>query len=155
MSPSAYLGVIARSTIARLWWLAIAPAALIAYGAAADRRWIVVGLMLIFIVYPLSMSLTILRYATLPKLALRASATMADIEGDIITLYKRGDDSNPPSAIDKTTVTAATVSKGIIYLLTGPKAEDIILIPATAITADELKTLMRLTAPSDTYDFSN
>lgn len=157
VSPSAYLSVITRAIIYRLWWLAVVPAALIAYGVAADWRWAVVGLATLFIVYPMAMSFTILRYATLPSLAGRASATLADIDecSDIVILYKQSDDDNPPVAVERATIIAATVSNGYLRLHTAPRTEAFIMIPVAAFTHDDFKALMSRLAPSDTYDFTN
>lgn len=156
VSPSAYMAAITRSLIARRWWAGLVPAALIAYGAAADWRWAVVGLMLVFIVYPMAMSFTILRYATLPQLAARASSTHAEISGDAIRLYRLPqEDDLPPVRVAEARITSASTSRGMLRLATGSRTEDIILIPAEALATADFADLLRRFAPDETYDFSN
>ncbi|MDE6333926.1 MAG: hypothetical protein K2L77_04680 [Muribaculaceae bacterium] len=154
--PSAYMAAITRSLIARRWWLGLAPAALMAYGAAADWRWAVVALILIFIVYPMAMSFTILRYATLPQLAAHASATQAVIDGDIIKLYRHdGDDDSPATCIAEAGIVSATAANGMLRIKTGPCRQDLILIPAECVPAADFTAILSQFAPEESYDFSN
>lgn len=150
------MAAITRSLIARRWWLGLAPAALMAYGAAADWRWAVVALILIFIVYPMAMSFTILRYATLPQLAAHASATQAVIDGDIIKLYRHdGDDDSPATCIAEAGIVSATAANGMLRIKTGPCRQDLILIPAECVPAADFTAILSQFAPEESYDFSN
>lgn len=146
---------ITRTLIARRWWLGLAPVALIVWGAVADWRWAVVGLMLIFIIYPLMMSFTILRYATLPQLAARASATMADIDGDTVRLYRHSGDDTPPTCVAEARIVSVSQIRGMLRLATGHRTEDFIIIPAEALPAVDLNDILRRFSPEESYDFYN
>lgn len=155
LSPAAYMTAITRVLITRRWWLSLAPAALIVWGAVADWRWAVVGLMLIFIIYPLAMSFTILRYATLPQIAARASATMADIDGDTVRLYRHTGDDTPPTCVAEARIISASHTRGMLRLATGQRTEDFIIIPSEALPAADFSDILRRFSPEESYDFSN
>ncbi len=156
VSPTAYMAAIARSLVARRWWLGLVPAALIAYGVAADWRWAVVGLIFIFIIYPMAMGFTILRYATLPQLAARTSATQAVIDGDSIRLYRHDDNSDTPAIlVAEAGIVSVTVAHGMLRIETGNRPEDFIFIPTAALASADLNAILRQFAPDESYDFSN
>lgn len=128
--PTAYLNHIASRIAGRLWWLILFPAALIAGGLVADWRWAVVGLMLLLIVYPMVMTLAVLRYAANRQLAGRSSASAVSLDPPAcVTLYRRPDPESEPQPIEKITVTNVEYTSRFIVMTTGASLSDVILIP--------------------------
>lgn len=84
VSSSAYISAIARRVVRRAWWLPAFSLTVIAVGLGSNIRIAILGLMLLFIIYPMIMSFTIMRYAALPSLAERTLANrFALIDGHL------------------------------------------------------------------------
>lgn len=122
-TDGAYLNKIASRVASRFWWLLIPLLLLALWGLACDWRWALVALMLIFIVFPMAMTLTILKYAASKKLISRSRASWARYNDSIIELF----DSND-SLLEHYTHSQAIFSKNKIIFIIGNAPDDIIII---------------------------
>lgn len=156
VEPSRYLSTIAARIAGRLWWVGLLPVALIVYGLAADVRFAFVGLIVLLLIFPVAVTTALLSHALSPELAGRASSTLAAIDGDSLTLYRRLDlreaapesPSVDPSAVPFSSagdtpcrlveierLPVVDIHEGTRYCLvvTGRGIADFVLIPATAL----------------------
>lgn len=135
MAASDYLPHVAMRLAWRLWWLLLPPLAAIAYGAAADWRWAIVGLIGIFIIFPMVMSLAVIRYAASPLILRRAATAAAAIDrtdGTVTLLDAEGHatETHPWPPYPAT-------SRGRLVVPLGPAPDDILLIPLAALNPTE------------------
>lgn len=84
---AAYFSAILRRKLWSLWWLALVALAVVAAGFATDLRVAIVGFMLLLIVYPLSMTLTVLSEAMRPETVRLTGVTAAVIADGCLRLY--------------------------------------------------------------------
>ncbi len=147
-SSSAWLRMAATRLLWRIWWIAFVPVALIGYGLAADWRWAVVGLMLIFIVFPMVMSLAILRYATLPRIANLLQAAVAVIDDGGITLAT---EEKELARLNRADIKAVSIGRQYIGITFGTAIQDFTIIP-TADLPQEAVTAISALAPADSWD---
>ena len=143
-SPSAYIHHIAARMAGRLWWLLAVPLCVMIYGAAADWRWIVVGLMILFIIYPMIITLVILRYAAMPVIARRATANQLRFEaGDGIVALRAdySDDDVVIVELEHYKIQDAELHRDNIIVRTGPALSDFLIIPRSALSEQQLQYL--------------
>lgn len=86
VAPSAYLGAISRSMLGRMWWLLIPAAGALAAGLF-DWRYAAVGLILLFLVFPITVTTALMNHAMRPEVIRRAAGRKAVIDGDRATIY--------------------------------------------------------------------
>ncbi len=146
VSTSTYMSAIARRTARRAWWLPILATAVIATGPVFhDIRIAIIGLMLLFIIYPMIMSFTVMRFATLPHLAERTLANIFSLQGDIISLSQTNTDEESGEVsvreLGKFKITGVSHSGNKLIFNTGAGIADIIIAPADAVDKSELTAL--------------
>lgn len=147
MPAGAYIRCIARRLAWRLWWLPAAACALITIGAAADWRVSVVGLMLLMTIYPAVMSIAVMSYALKPETVSRTHIDHIEITPSAITLYT---ESAPVATVTPDKVRALSFKSAYIELVTGPRPDDIILIPRSMLTAESEAVIQTAYSPSQT-----
>lgn len=125
IAPSAYLPHVASRLAWKLWWLALLPAAAVVYGLAADWRWILVGLILLMVVYPMVMSVAVVRYAASERI-LRRAATASVAEADDMLILLAADGSEIERVRRPEYI---TTSRGHRILPLGPEPDNILLLP--------------------------
>ena len=110
--------------------------------------------MLLFLVYPMIMTMTILRYATVPAHALRTAADHATVDGSVITLWHTEDDEEADEdkapvrrPVLTATIISAETSRGSLVVRTGHSPADIIIIPAASFAPDDLCAILARFAP--------
>lgn len=127
LAASAYLRPVAARLFWRLWWVLAVPLALVCYSvAASDWRWAVVAFMALLIIYPMVMSLAVMRYAASERVLRRASAVSARMDTDgSVTLYDADShiiESLPPAQY-------VTPSHGRLLMQYSAAPDDILLLP--------------------------
>lgn len=145
VTASSYLGRIAVTLFWRLWWLLLIPAAAICAGIIYDPRIALIGLMGLFIIYPGIMTLAIIRYGMGTATAARPRMTDMAIDDHALTLT--GPDL-PPATIPTDQITAAQLdgSHRLIFTI-GPRPDDIVIIPSSALTVPDLSEILDRFAP--------
>jgi len=158
VEPRTYLGLMVRRMLWRRWWLFAIPIAIMAIGCVADWRVAVIGLMLVFIVYPMAMSLVMLNHALSPALIAKTRTTKATFTNGAIIIA--------PTAIDylkrperpkrltslklakypKFPVKSLKTQNGRITIETGRAIADIVLIPQEAFSPKQLSELLNILA---------
>lgn len=136
------MSAIARRVALRAWWLPALALVVICAGLYYDVRVAILGLMLLFIIYPMIMSFTIMRYATLPSLAKRTLANRFDIaEGCLIISHTETDEETGQQStqeLGKYHVKELTHSGSRIIFSVGPGVADIVIAPADDIDPTSL-----------------
>ncbi|MDE6300181.1 MAG: hypothetical protein K2M19_00510 [Muribaculaceae bacterium] len=132
----------------RLWWLITLPLALIGAGLMADWRWAVVGLMLLFIVYPMVMTMVILRYTAHPSMARRSTAEAIEFTGDDmlrILKIERHEDTDDVRfvEIERCPVVRTEFRRAMVVVTVGPAVTDFLLIPRKSLNQDQLILLAK------------
>ena len=133
MPPArAYIRCIAGRVAWRLWWLPLIAAATAAYGLAADWRWVVVALMLVLLIFPAAMTLTVLGYATSPRVIQRSRAASAELAHDYAATLRDGS-----GAVIATLPAPRYMSRSGSYLMLDYSSapDDILLVPPQSVTA--------------------
>ena len=144
LTARAYTGPIAARLFWRLWWLWLLPVGVIVAGALTDWRIALLGLMLVFVVYPAVLTIALLGHAMRPDVVARSLATGAEIADDgtlTLRLPEAGKELTFPAvrSIDR---------RGrYISLTVGPKVSDIVLIPADAVPPESLALLRQALTP--------
>lgn len=142
VSSSAYMSAIARRGALRAWWLPALALVVICAGFYNDIRMAILGLMLLFIIYPMIMSFTIVRYATLPSLAERTLANrFALIDGHLhISSVETDEESGQENVRHLGTFDICGVTHSGIYIIftTGKGLADIVIAPADDIDSRAL-----------------
>lgn len=87
VAPGKYLGAIAYDMLGKLWWLLLIPLIFFIAGVA-DWRWAVIGLMMLFLVYPALMTIALLSHGMRIEVIRRSSSRLASVDGNKITLYR-------------------------------------------------------------------
>jgi len=146
VSTSTYMSAIARRTARRAWWLPALAIAVIASGLVFhDIRIAILGLMLLFIIYPMIMSFTVMRYATLPHLAERTLANRFSLQGNIIFLSQVNTDEESGNVsvreLGMFHITGVGHSGNKLIFSTGDGIADIIITPTDAVDKSELTAL--------------
>ena len=137
VAASAYLGRIAAALFWQLWWLPLIPLAAVAAGLWADTRIALIGLMMLFIIYPAVMTLALIRYGMSPAVAARARATSMTLDDTSLTLL-RGN-SAAPVIISTAGITGVRIVSGDrLVIHTGPRPDDIVIVPADALTPADI-----------------
>lgn len=145
ISSSTYLATIARRLLRRAWWLPVLALTVIAGGMAYDVRFAIIGLMLLFIIYPMIMSFAIMRYATLPTLARRTLANTFELHDDTLSISQitedeeNGDTKITP--IESAHVTGIYHHGDNVIFEIGPAPADIIIVPTDALNPQILSNL--------------
>lgn len=129
MTPGAYLGVIASNMLGRLWWLFAIPAVCFVIGLA-DWRWAAVGLIVLFLIYPIIVTTALMTDGMRPEVIRRASATSAEINGDRINIYRGEQHELIESAQIVDIISGKTYTRYII----GKRSYDFILIPNSVLS---------------------
>ncbi len=125
-----YLPHVAARLFWNLWWTLLPPAVAIAYGLIADWRWIIVGLILLLIIYPMVMTLAVIRYAASGRILRRSATTAVTFgpDGTISMLNSNGD------VIERAAMPPyTTTSRGRLVISLGHSPDDFLLIPLEAI----------------------
>lgn len=142
VSSSAYMSAIARRVALRAWWLPALALVVICAGLYRDIRVAILGLMLLFIIYPVIMSFTIMRYATLPSLAERTLANRFDLAGcELIISHIETDEKTGQESIQELGafhVNGMTHSGSRIIFSVGPGLADIVIALADDIDSQVL-----------------
>ena len=139
-----YLGAIAKCELGRRWWFFLFPLALFIVGFY-DWRWAVVGLMLLFLVYPFGLTIALLNNALRPEVIGRASSNFAKFDEENITIFKKkaeetdnSDDKNVELDKIETKKIVEIVNVGkFTKIIVGSKFYDFILIPNDSIIHHE------------------
>lgn len=134
------MNCIARRVALRLWWLVAIAVVTVAAGAAADWRFAIVGLMILFIVYPMAMSLAILAYAAKPTVVDRMTVQTVDVTDSAITLRKA--DGSQIAEITPRAVTSITTSPQYIIISTGRRPDDVVILPRTILSDADISCIM-------------
>lgn len=154
ITASQYIQRIIRAWAARIWWVALVPLAVIAWGLAADWRIAVIGFMLLLIVYPMAATFAVLSCATRPDVARRTRASRAVFDDSLDRVELILDTLDDDGAVIASDVLESAVILGVqadgdtITLRIGPAIPDFILLPRHAIEPDRLAALLARHAPA-------
>lgn len=138
MAPGKYLGAIAYNMLGRLWWLLLVPVAFFIAGVY-DWRYAVIGLMLLFLLYPFILTITLMTDGMRPEVVRRAASRMAAFDGDEVELFKsvetEEDEDAEPRFIHLETLRVREFypSRKLTRLVVGRHPYDIVLIPTESI----------------------
>lgn len=145
VSSSVYMSAIARRVALRAWWLPVLALIVIAAGLYSDIRIAILGLMLLFIIYPMIMSFTIMRYATLPCLAERTLANrFALIDGHLHIADVEADEESGQESVrhlGEYDISGVAHSGSYIIFSTGKGVADIIIAPADDVDPSVLSDI--------------
>lgn len=151
VAPSAYLGTMARRMLVRRWWLFAVPLAVTAIGCFTDWRIAVIGLMLVFIVYPMIMSLVMLNYALHPSVIARARTASATFAGNTllpatthpIYIAEPAAMLRPATLkIDGLPIRRVSVNRTQLLVETGDGIADFVIIPAKVINPALMRVIL-------------
>lgn len=156
VAPSVYLGLMARRMAGRRWWLFAIPLAVIATGIFTDWRISLIGLMLVFIVYPMVMSLVMLNHALDPDVISRSRTTAATFTRGYVFLAA-APSMRPVSRIPGTLpkslklavvpVKSLTATGGRLIIETGSRVQDFVIVPEAAVSPGDIRTLLNAFSP--------
>lgn len=132
---AAYTSCIARRVALRLWWVIAIAAAAIVTGAVADVRICIVGLMVLFIIFPAAMSLAVLGYALRPSVVALTRAASASVAGGALTVSDAG--GAVLAVVPLARVRSIGVSSGRDVIICGASPADVVILPAGMLTPGE------------------
>lgn len=130
VAASAYIKAKARNAVWRLWLLPAAGLAAIVIGLYADWRWCVVGLMSIFIVFPMAMTLAVLSIGVDAAKLCRVAEVKVSDNG--ITLYDC--DGTLLVSIPLTAITDIRSDRRQFVITCRGHKPDVVIIPAELLT---------------------
>lgn len=155
VSSSAYVSVATRRFLARAWWPGLLIVPLIVWGLMRDLRFAFLGLILLFVVYPMLAVLAIMRHSINPRLAARSTATHFDLEGlkiRCIRITEADDGSTTSEDVDCAAVTALERSGDRLIFITGPRVCDFVIASHDAIAPEALAQLTAKLAEADGFE---
>ncbi len=140
LTPSAYLRQMSVRLFFSYWWLALIPAVVIAGGLLLDWRWAVVGLMLLFIIFPMVVTMTLLRYGMAPGMVARMLVTGAELTDDALILYNVDGEEKLRIAASK--VRSASLHGSFLIIDFGRAPDAIVIIPREAFSDDQVAAII-------------
>lgn len=132
---------LAWSWLAARWWIIAAPLAAVAVWGCYDIRAVYVGLILLFIAFPMALTLVWFDYALSP--ATRRSVLQKRIVADDcgLTITYPGEDEEtfvrPDEKMEWGTFNTFTDNGRTVFLVYGPRLDERLEIPVDAFDADE------------------
>ena len=106
------------------------PIGLIIAGAMSDWRVVILGLMILFIVYPMVMTFAMLRYAAMPMPVGRASVDSVELlDTGKLRLLRRVEPDGPAEVVEELMPKEVRVEKRRLVIITGPSICDFFLLP--------------------------
>ena len=136
---SAYMSLIARRLVWRLWWIIAAAITAIAIGVAIDIRISIVGLMLLLVIYPAVMTFAVLAYALKPEVVQRTRMAQVDVTGD--RLEVRDDSDRVICGITPGQVRSLSFARERVTIAYGSRVDDVLIIPRRMFTDEALDKL--------------
>lgn len=135
-----YINRLAFTWLANRWWLLAAPLVAVSVWALFDLRAIYVGLVIIFLLYPMSLTLVWFDYALSPQ-SIRAittkQVTVKAVGLSIDFIPKNVDSKTLPSVfISWNEIRAAELSADALTLILGQRLDDRLTLPREAFSSD-------------------
>lgn len=142
VAPGKYLGAIARSIMGRLWWLLLIPIIFFIAGFI-NWRWAAVGLIILMLMYPMTLTTALLSHALRPEVIRRSASRRASFEDDVITIYREEKISDETSvvftAVESLKIIDLIPAGNLTKIVVGPKIFDFILIPTPLLPVKLMK----------------
>lgn len=142
-----YLGAVARRVGWRMWWMPLIGLAVAWWGVAAGSfRYMALGFMLVLIVFPMIQTLAVVRYATLPSLAVRCRANEFHLGSDRVLTLKHSEVDPETGAVSDTLIEQATVERveyrgKYAHLWVGKALHDFAIVPLWAVDQTVLASI--------------
>lgn len=138
ISSRNYINRLALTWLANRWWLLAMPLVAVSVWALFDIRAIYVGLVIIFLLYPMSLTLVWFDYALSPQ-SIRAITTKqvtVKAEGLKLDFLPKHEDCKPlPSVfISWDEIRAAELSSDALTLVLGQRLDDRLTLPCDAFS---------------------
>ena len=142
---------LAQEWLGRHWLLLMLPLAAVSVWALFDLRALYVLAIVIFLIYPMTMTVVWLSYALSPK-SIRAIRlkTVTVLPDRIDVEYVESDDDSRPAlpsdSIDLADIVSVEQSGTGLILITGPRLDDRLFLPADAFTTDDWNAVLAVFA---------
>ncbi len=134
ISSRHYINRLALSWLANHWWLLAVPIVAVSVWALFDVRAVYVGLVVIFLLYPMSLTLVWFDYALSPQSIRAITSKQVTVTADGLTIdyLPKAEDCRPmPSAfISWGDVRSAELSPDDVTLILGRRLDDRLTLPA-------------------------
>ncbi|MDE6369726.1 MAG: hypothetical protein K2K94_10875 [Muribaculaceae bacterium] len=135
-----YINRLAFTWLANRWWLLAMPLVAVSVWALFDIRAIYVGLVIIFLLYPMSLTLVWFDYALSPQ-SIRAITTKqvtVEAGGLKLDFFPKNDDCKPlPSVfITWNEIRAAELSSNALTLVLGQRLDDRLTLPCDVFSPE-------------------
>lgn len=143
--PLAYIHALAVAWLGRRWLLLACPLAAVAVWAAFDVRAVYVGLIMLFIIYPMALSLVWFNYAfSLQSRRAVADKTVTISDSGLSVCFLPSAADAPalsPWHIAWTQIISASQSSRHVTLVTGQRLDDRLDIPSDALSDNAWRLL--------------
>lgn len=149
--PGRYMNSLAQAWLGRHWLILILPLAAIGVWTLFDRRALYVLAIVIFLVYPLTMTVVWLSFSLSPNSirAIRQKTVTVTNSLIIVDYICNDDDHRPPlptETIDTETILSVEQTSDGLVLRTGPRLDDRLQLPADAFTPDDWNNILTIFA---------
>ncbi len=148
--PAAYMRRLLSLWLGSRWWIIALFFAIFIIASALDVRFLLVGLMLIFLVYPMLMATLCIKYLLTPKVRRAVLTKQVEIRtpDTILITYPVADESAEvplePDIIPLAKVKKVRIINGDLILILDMSALSFIIVPMHAFGTDGLKVAKAL-----------
>lgn len=140
-----YINRLALNWLANHWWILATPLVGVCVWGLFDIRAVYVGLIIIFLIYPMSLTLVWFDYALSPQSirAIMPKQVTVTNDGLRIDYLPKNDDCKPlPSAfIPWEDIRAAELSSNALTLILGQRLDDRLTLPVEVFSAEAWTTI--------------
>lgn len=145
ISSRNYINRLAFAWLANRWWLFASPLVAVFVWALFDIRAVYVGLVIIFLLYPMSLTLVWFDYALSPQSIRAITTKLVTVEpvGLRIDFLPKNEDCKPlPSVfISWDEIRAAELSSDAMTLILGSRLDDRLILPADAFSQEAWRVI--------------
>ena len=146
ISPQQYMRELALAWIGRHWYLPVLPLAAVVIWAFYDMRAVYVGLILVFLIFPMAMSMVWFNYAFSPAALKAVAPKRLTLTDDAIHVVYADDEERrmafEPEIIKRRDVRSVEFHSGCVTVIYGPGL-DCRLIVERAVLSDDMLTLFQ------------
>ncbi len=151
VSPRAVMSEVARSWFVKYWWTVALPLTAVVIWACSDSRAFYIGLMFLFVVYPMVLSIVWLKYAFSPRMLNAIKPQRLCLGEHTISVEYVHDDGHtaitPSLVIERNDITAITVKQKRQYtkIVYGRHLDCLILADNDAFSDEMSEALYKMT----------
>ena len=145
-----YMQRIAMRLALRLWWLLLPAMVCIVWGLASDWRIAVIGLMLLFLVFPMVMTLAIMNHAVRPEVVALTRAADFLMNDSSLTLFN--DDGGVIKTISRVSVRNVSLHGSSLEVCFGKGVADIMLVSRTYLGEERARQILNEFIPEESLN---